>query len=157
MSLDALADAVWDGSAQGTTATLRSYVKRLRRTLGPVAGARLVARPSGYLLDVTEDEVDLLRFTRLWRDGGAALRPVRGHEPSDLLVEALALWRGAPLADVPSDLLRQQHAPRLEQQWLQATEWRIDADLRSDGPRTWWTSCGTSPRAIRPASTRTAS
>jgi tetratricopeptide (TPR) repeat protein len=49
---------------------------------------------------------------------------------SDLLVEALGLWRGTPLANVPSDLLRREHAPQLEQQRLQAMEWRVDADLR---------------------------
>jgi DNA-binding SARP family transcriptional activator/tetratricopeptide (TPR) repeat protein len=130
VSLDALATAVWDRASPDTAATLRSYVMRLRRTLGPDAGARLVARPAGYLLDVTEDEVDLLRFTRLCRDGGAALRAGAWAQASELLAAALALWRGAPLADVPSDLLRREHAPGLEQERLRATEWRIDADLR---------------------------
>lgn len=130
VSLDALADAVWDGTSPGSAATLRSYVKRLRHTLGPAAGARLVARPSGYLLEVTEDEVDLLRFARLRRDGGTALHNGAWTDASDMLVHALTLWRGAPLADVPSDVLRREHAPRLEQQRLQVIEWRIDADLR---------------------------
>ena len=50
-------------------------------------------------------------------------------EAAGLLREALGLWRGEPLADVPSQLLRDREVPPLEDQRLQALAARIDADL----------------------------
>ena len=127
---EALANVLWDGSPPaGAADTLRTHVMRLRRVLGPSAGARLVTRYPGYLLEAGEDEVDLLRFARLCRDGGAAVRAGMWPEAAQTLTEALALWRGPVLADVRSQLLQRDEVPRLEQLRLQAREWRIDADL----------------------------
>jgi DNA-binding SARP family transcriptional activator/Tfp pilus assembly protein PilF len=127
---DELAEIVWDGSVpSGSGTTLRTYVRRLRQVLGPRAGARVVTRYSSYLLDAAEDEVDLLRFTRLCRDGGAAVRDGAWVQASGVLDQALGLWRGAPLADVPAQALRREEAPRLDQLRLQAVEWSFDAGL----------------------------
>src|SRR5579859_5667195 len=67
VAADALAEVMWDGaSPAGAVVTLRSHVLRLRRVLGPRAGARLVTRHPGYLLQAGEDEVDVDRkSTRL--------------------------------------------------------------------------------------------
>jgi len=127
---DELADVVWDGSPPpGAADTLRTYVMRLRRSIGPQAGARLVTRYPGYLLDADEDEVDLLRFARLYRDGAAVVRAGSWSEASRILTQALGLWRGPALADVPSTVLQRDEVPRLDQLRLQAQEWRIEADL----------------------------
>ncbi len=128
---DTLAEIVWDGTPpSGAVTTLRSHVMRLRRVLGPVAGGRLVTRPQGYLLEAAEDEVDLLLFAALCRAGGAAVRNAAWQEASGLLEQALGLWRGAPLADVPLEVLHRAEAPRLERLRLQALEWRAEAGLR---------------------------
>jgi DNA-binding SARP family transcriptional activator len=127
---DTLADVVWDGAPPpGAAVTLRSHVLRLRRVLGPRAGARLVTRHPGYLLQAGEDEVDVLRFRGLCRDAGAALRGGAWTRADGLLGEALALWRGAALADVPSDQLLREEMPGLDELRLQAEEWRADAAL----------------------------
>jgi DNA-binding SARP family transcriptional activator/Tfp pilus assembly protein PilF len=127
---DALAEVVWDGAPPpGADVTLRSHVLRLRRVLGPRAGARLVTRHPGYLLQAGADEVDMLRFRCLCRDGGDALRAGAWERADALLGEALDLWRGAPLADIPSESLRQDEAPGLETLRLQAEEWRTGAAL----------------------------
>jgi DNA-binding SARP family transcriptional activator len=131
---DALAELVWDGAPpRGADITLRSHVLRLRRVLGPRAGARLVTRHPGYLLQAGEDEVDVLRFRCLCRDGGTALRQGSWGRARALLGEALDLWRGVPLADVPSESLRRDEVPGLEELRLQAEEWRMDAALRLGG------------------------
>ena len=39
------------------------------------------------------------------------------------------MWRGAPLADIPSQLLRDRWVPHLDQLHVQALDWRIEADL----------------------------
>ncbi len=130
VSADALAEVVWDGSPPPAAAgTLRTHVMRLRRVLGPRAGKRLVTRYPGYLVEADEDEVDLLRFSRLCRDGSAAVGAGSWQQASQVLAEALGLWRGRALADVPSQLLQRNEVPRIDQLRLQAQEWRIDADL----------------------------
>ncbi len=130
VSLDALAEVVWDGAPpDGAAATLRAYVMRLRRALGPGPGGRVVTHHPGYMAQVTADETDLLRFTRLSRDGAAAVRAGSWAPAYDTLTEALALWRGEPLADIPSQILRDQ-VDGLEEQRLQVIEWRVDAGLQ---------------------------
>jgi DNA-binding SARP family transcriptional activator/Tfp pilus assembly protein PilF len=128
--MKALAEAMWEGSppsAAGTT--LRSHVMRLRRVLGPVAGARVVTRYPGYVVEASDGEVDVLRFRGLCRGGGAAVRTGDWARAWEMLSEALGLWRGEPLADIPSELLRRDEVPGLEQLRLQAMEWRMDAGL----------------------------
>ncbi len=126
---DALADVVWDGSPPGgASTTLRFHLMRLRQALGP-SGARVVTRYPGYVLDAGEQEVDLLRFGALTRQGGAALRAGQWERAWDLLGEGLGLWRGDPLADVPSETLRRDHLPGMERLRLDAVEWRADAGL----------------------------
>lgn len=129
-SFDALGEALWDGAPPpGHRATIRNYVKRLRRVLGPVVGARIVTRDPGYLVELADDELDLLRFTVLCKEGGAAVHAGAWPHAAAVLDEAVRLWRGAPLVDVPSQVLHRDDVPRLEQLRLQAVEWRIDADL----------------------------
>jgi len=131
VSADALAELMWDGTPpDGASITLRSHVMRLRRALGPTAGARVVTRFPGYLIEADQEEVDLLRFTGLCREGGAAVRAGAWARAAAALDEALGLWRGVPLADIHSELLRRDELPRLEQLRLQAVEWRMDARLQ---------------------------
>ena len=131
VSCDALAEAVWDGlPPPGAPTTLRSHVRRLRVALGPEAGARIRARDPGYLISVQEPELDVLGFEAACRDAAAARRATRWPEASTAATRALGLWRGTPLLDVPSQALRDQFVPALEQLRLQALEDHAEADLR---------------------------
>jgi DNA-binding SARP family transcriptional activator/tetratricopeptide (TPR) repeat protein len=131
VTADELAEHVWDSNPPpGAADTLRTVVMRLRRTLGPQAGTRIVTRGRAYLLEVEEDEVDALRFASCYRIGAAAVRAVDWTRARVALADGLALWRGIPLADVPSQSLRDSTTPVLDQMRLQALHWRIDADLR---------------------------
>jgi len=130
LSVDELAEAVWDGEPPpGARVTLRSYVKRLRQVLGPVLGQRIVTRDPGYLINAGDAEVDLKRFEVLCRGGRKACDAAAWQEASDLLTQALGLWRGTPLADIRSQVLQRLEVPRLEQLRLQAAECRIEAGL----------------------------
>jgi hypothetical protein len=52
-----LAEIVWDGApTERSVVTLRSYVMRLRRCLGPAAGERITTTSCGYQITVAEDE-----------------------------------------------------------------------------------------------------
>jgi DNA-binding SARP family transcriptional activator/Flp pilus assembly protein TadD len=127
---EALAEFLWDGaSPPGAETTLRSHVMRLRRLLGPAPGARVVTRYPGYLIEAREEEVDLLRFRRLCREGGDAVHAADWESAWVVLTEGLGLWRGEPLADVRSEELRRDQVPGLEELRLQAVERRMDAGL----------------------------
>jgi DNA-binding SARP family transcriptional activator len=130
VSFDELASAVWEGDPPQTArVTLRNYVKELRRLLGPAAQERIVTRDPGYLAQFSEEELDILRFGALRRRGGVLVRKGEWRAAATVLAEALALWRGDPLADIPATPLHRDTASRLEQERLQALEWRVDADL----------------------------
>jgi DNA-binding SARP family transcriptional activator/Tfp pilus assembly protein PilF len=131
VACDALADAVWDGAPPaGAPATLRSHVRRLRQALGPQLGARITASDPGYLISVTEPELDVLSFGTACRDASAARQAARWPEASAAAARALELWRGAPLLDVQSQVLRDRFVPRLGEMRLQALEDRAEAELR---------------------------
>ncbi|SDT74744.1 DNA-binding transcriptional activator of the SARP family [Actinoplanes derwentensis] len=72
------------------------HIARIRRVLREAgADGALVGASGGYRLDVDAGEVDLLRYQRL--TGQARDR----DDPREPLAEALACWRGTPLAGVP--------------------------------------------------------
>jgi DNA-binding SARP family transcriptional activator/tetratricopeptide (TPR) repeat protein len=130
VSFGELASAVWEHDPPPTArVTLRNYVKELRRLLGPAAQDRILTRDPGYLARFGEDEVDILRFGALCRRGGALVRAGDWGAAAGVLADALSLWRGDPLADVPSSAAHRDTVTWLEQQRLQALEWRADADL----------------------------
>ena len=80
--VDELAEIVWDGAPPGEAArTVRRYVVRLRRVVGEELAGRIVTRAPGYMCQAAEDEVDLLRFEGLCRQGGAAWFRLRLREP----------------------------------------------------------------------------
>jgi DNA-binding SARP family transcriptional activator len=130
VGVDALAEAVWEGRPPGTSrVTLQNYLMRLRQGLGPADRERIVTRPGGYLIKVAAGELDLDRFGDLCAAGRAAARAGAWDRASAQLGAALALWRGKPLADVPSRVLAQAEVPRLAEMRLEAVEARFDADL----------------------------
>jgi DNA-binding SARP family transcriptional activator len=130
VAVDDLAETVWDGSPpESARVTLQNYVKRLRQALGPAGHQRIATRPAGYLIEAAIEELDLTRFGQLQAAGRAAAQAGAWDNASAQLSEALLLWRGPPLADVPSRLLTRAEVPRLAEMRLDALEARIDADL----------------------------
>jgi DNA-binding SARP family transcriptional activator len=135
VSTDTLAGYLWDGNpTPSARATVQSYVMRLRRRLGPAAGACLTTKPSGYLMDVAE-ELDLYRFGRLERAGRRAAATGAWEPAVSAFAEALALWRGEPLADVPSDSLYREECGRFAEARLTVTELWAEAALRAGRAR----------------------
>ena len=130
VAAEALADAVWDGTPPPAAArTLNSHVGRLRRLLGAQAW-RVVTRANGYLVRVEPEELDVLEFERLCRTARAALQQGAWRTAADDAAGALGLWRGEPLADVPSQVLRDGDVPRLGRLRIQAAQDRAEAGLR---------------------------
>lgn len=89
VAVDVLIDALWDDDPPRTAiATLRTYVSRLRRSVGDV----LMSERGGYRLAVAPGDVDADRFEELRRiaDEGTS------HAALAALDAALELWRGDP-------------------------------------------------------------
>ncbi|WP_326823559.1 BTAD domain-containing putative transcriptional regulator [Streptosporangium sp. NBC_01756] len=129
--VEALVDRLWgDDSPGGARNTLQNYVLRSRRLLGrDGADGPLLTCPRGYLIRVADDRFDLRRFDTLTSRARAAATADAPEQASSLLREALRLWRGEPLQDVPSDTLRRDVAPVLAERRLDALQSRIEADL----------------------------
>ncbi|MFI6324452.1 BTAD domain-containing putative transcriptional regulator [Nonomuraea sp. NPDC050556] len=89
VSTDDLVEVLWPGRApRSAHANVRTYVSSLRSDLG---GNEVTGRGAGYMINLTAEQLDLLAFEDL----------VERRR----LGEALALWRGAPLADLPGSPL----------------------------------------------------
>ena len=135
VSSDRLIDELWGAEAPDTAPkALQVHVSQLRKALEPgrapgEAGRVLVTRAPGYLLQLEPDELDLGCFERLASEGRAALAARDPAGAASLLREALALWRGPPLAEVAYTDFAQREISRLEELRLSILEDRIQADL----------------------------
>jgi DNA-binding SARP family transcriptional activator len=125
VALDRLVDELWEEPPATAARTVQAYVSRLRHELpdGAIEG-----RAGGYTFVLDGDELDLETFERRADDGRAALAAGDYEQAARLLRDALALWRGPPLAGLTSKALRRE-AERLEEERLQALEDRLEADL----------------------------
>jgi predicted ATPase/DNA-binding SARP family transcriptional activator len=123
---EALIDGLWGESPPASAMqSVQVYVHGLRRAVGT---ERIETVGRGYRAVVAEDELDLDRFERLLERGRAALEAGRTDDAVDDLREALGVWRGPPLADVPEETRRGEAEP-LDELRLTALELRYDAEL----------------------------
>ncbi|MBI2780334.1 MAG: tetratricopeptide repeat protein [Chloroflexi bacterium] len=128
VAADALVEEIWAGEpTDGADTTLRSYVSRLRRSLGEAASVGRTDR--GYILRAPHHAVDALEFERLARDGADLLRRGANRRARDQLLAALALWRGRPFGEVGGEGALATAAGRLDERRLLALEQRLEADL----------------------------
>ncbi|SOE02191.1 BTAD domain-containing putative transcriptional regulator [Blastococcus haudaquaticus] len=99
--VERLTEAVWgDHPPADAAGALQAYVSHLRRRLQPGSAARtrssiIVSEGRGYAARLSPDAVDVWRFERLLDRSGTA----SARETAQLVGEALALWRGPPLAE----------------------------------------------------------
>ena len=125
VSSSRLIEELWpDEASESHAGALQASVSRLRKSLGPGAEL-LVTLPTGYVIRLAPEQLDLDRFERLVQEAGDA----EPQEAAERLREALALWRGPALADFAYEPFAQAAIGRLEELRLLAVEMRIDADL----------------------------
>ena len=133
---DVLISEVWgDQPPAGLAAqAISTYMLRLRRLLGDTDGSLLVTSVSGYQLRLGAADSDAQVFEAMLRDGRQALAAGDPEAAATQLDEALALWRGIPLADIPLTPLVEAEAERLAGLRLDAAELRIGAEMACRGP-----------------------
>ena len=126
VAVDRLIDDVWGEDAPPTAAKMiQIHVSKLRKLL---PAGTLVTRRPGYALELPAESVDIVRFDRLRRQGGAALARGAAAEAAQLLRQALELWR-APALDEFDEPFAALEARRLEELRLACLEDRIEAEL----------------------------
>ncbi len=116
VAVDRLIDLVWgERPPPRARKSLQVHISGLRR-----AGVPVEHRKAGYRLDAEPDQVDAHLFRGLVARAGETADPV---ERRAVLGEALALWRGTPMAGI--DRLGEP----MEARRLAAVEDAVDADL----------------------------
>ena len=126
VSVDRLVDSLWGDRPPATARKMvQLYVSQLRRLLA-ADSAQIVTQGRGYELRIDPAVVDAASFERL-------VEEATGDQgvPNEAAHAALALWQGAPLADVANEPFAAAEIRRLEELWLRARELAIDAALRA--------------------------
>ncbi|MCX4764758.1 tetratricopeptide repeat protein [Streptomyces sp. NBC_01275] len=132
VSVDRLIQCLWDDRPPGAgAARVRALVAEVRRALGPSGPEVLATRRPGYVMHASPDELDLLAFEDLIRDGSRAAadgdwRTARGRGE-----QALALWRGEPLSDLSEAAVREAERQRLGELHLAAREGMAEAEIET--------------------------
>jgi DNA-binding SARP family transcriptional activator len=127
VSVERLIDGLWaETPPERAVKVIHTYVSRLRKV---VPAQRLRTQPPGYAIELKPDELDLHRFERLVAAGRRALDDGDPSVAASMLHQALALWRGAPLAEFAAEPFADAERARLEELELRARESRIEADL----------------------------
>ncbi|MFI7386731.1 BTAD domain-containing putative transcriptional regulator [Streptomyces sp. NPDC049813] len=119
-----LVDEVWGPEPPADApGALQALIGRLRRALGADA---ITSDEGGYRLAARSEDIDLFRFERLAADGIRAFADGDPAKAADLLDEALGLWRGPVLTDLPD---RTAEAARWDTRQLDARRTRLAAHL----------------------------
>jgi DNA-binding SARP family transcriptional activator/ABC-type branched-subunit amino acid transport system substrate-binding protein/DNA-binding beta-propeller fold protein YncE len=133
VSLDRIVDHLWPDEPPASAAkSVQVHVSRLRTALGgneAAARGRIETRGSGYAIAIEPGELDVERFKALVTKATEARAGGNADGSAELIGEALALWRGPPLADVAKSPLVESEIASLEELRLVAQEELIEAKL----------------------------
>jgi DNA-binding SARP family transcriptional activator len=118
--------------------SLQAHIYRLRGTLqrlpvGAGKGPQVTTRASGYALEHDWDNLDMTLF----RSTIAESRRVVDKDPRKayaLLDQALSLWRGSPLQDVPAGPMCQSVALQLDEEHMTALEDKLWLSIGCEDP-----------------------
>lgn len=128
--IEELIDRLWQESPPaGARRTVQTYARRLRQELGS-AGFLIQTCPEAYSIKIDPEQLDLARFLRLTDLAANARESGDPAGARGYLRQALAEWRGEPLADVPSIALAHAEVAHLVELRYRAVEQRIELDLK---------------------------
>jgi DNA-binding SARP family transcriptional activator len=135
VSLDQLAERMWEGreAPDDARGAVQTHIGRLRRTLLDRGDDQQLihTREEGYVLKLPPDDLDVAVFLDLVSRATRAGQADDEAGEADLLHQALALWRGPALVDVPSESLYRDHVLVLNEQRVRVLERWFDLGLRS--------------------------
>jgi DNA-binding SARP family transcriptional activator len=137
----AFIDELWgENPPRSAVTTTQTYIYQLRKLFGQRLGARqadqlIRTQPPGYRLVTCPAAIDACEFDRLRALGQEALRRGQHARAAEAFRQALALWRGPALSDIPVGRLLRAHVAHLEEMRMRTLELRIQADLELDQHR----------------------
>ncbi|CAM5720101.1 BTAD domain-containing putative transcriptional regulator [Streptomyces hirsutus] len=119
--------------------TLQTYVLNIRKVLASITELRpedvadqlLVTQKNGYRLHSSDLHLDWLDFMRLADQGRRALGEGDSHTGIRELEQALGMWRGSVLTDVPNGAVLEARRLMLEESRLDTIEALIDARIEA--------------------------
>jgi DNA-binding SARP family transcriptional activator len=124
LTTDRLIEALWGASPPPTAdKALQGHVSGLRKLLG---SARIQTEPGAYRFAVEPGELDVDRFEAALGAARAVRDPL---ERERVLRDALAMWRGEPLADLAAERFVEGGIARLASLRLAAIEAHAQARL----------------------------
>ena len=135
VSIDRLADELYGGAPPVSAVTqVHRQISELRLLLEPgraagVGGSVIETRPPGYRIQVPADALDLQLFERRADEAASALASGDAESAVGLYRQALALWRGAPLADLAFEPFARPVIERLDDLRLTVVERCLEAEL----------------------------
>ena len=132
VSVDRIQDELWGDDAGDKANALWVYVSRLRSILEPERTGRgqssvLITREPGYLLSADPATIDIHRFKMAMAEA-RSLADADGA--SQLLTEALGLWRGEAFADFSYEAFARSEVDRLGEARIEAQEELFEVGLR---------------------------
>ncbi len=135
LSTDRILDELWgDAGATDKHNSLWVYVSGLRGALEPdrpkrSEGTMLLTRSPGYVVSIDPGDFDIGRFEQCVTEA----RLIAETDPASAaatLRDGLGLWRGHAFEEFVYEGWAQAEISRLEELRLEATEMRLEADLR---------------------------
>jgi DNA-binding NarL/FixJ family response regulator/DNA-binding SARP family transcriptional activator len=130
VSRERLIDELW-GESPPTTArkAVNVYVSQLRKALARDGVDPIATADGGYRLEVDSDELDLAHMQQLLETARERAAAGKLDAASELLRDALALWRGPTLAGLLLESRGRDEVAQLDELRLTALMDRIDCDL----------------------------
>jgi DNA-binding SARP family transcriptional activator len=101
VSVDAIIDELWGTNPPRTAmTTLQTYIWQIRKAFTTDHQHLIETLPSGYLLRVPPEAVDIWQFEQLAADGRRAEANGELCRAAELLDRALKCWRGPVISDI---------------------------------------------------------
>ncbi|MCI3278732.1 AfsR/SARP family transcriptional regulator [Streptomyces cylindrosporus] len=134
-----IVDALWGQDPPDTAVNVvQRHIGALRRLLEPELPARgesrwLVRGSGGYRLDADPDSLDLLRFRELRQRAAKAAQESEPAAATELLIEALALWRGPAASGIAPEVRSYPAFTALDGEHLAAVKEAAELALEAGG------------------------
>ena len=131
LPVDVIAERLWPAEQPADAGNaVHQLVSYLRRALGEGGRSALVTGPTGYMLDVRDDDIDATVFLTHVQ---SALDSLESDKPSEALAateRGALLWRGEPYAESATYEWVSGDTQRLQDAYLLLQEARLDALLQ---------------------------
>ncbi|MFE7778869.1 BTAD domain-containing putative transcriptional regulator [Streptomyces sp. NPDC057445] len=131
VSTESLVDAIWGDDPPTTARTqIQTCISALRANLAAIGqNSHLVTREPGYVIEVSEDQLDAALFAKYRKEAHLLAEEGRTEEAAALTRRAAELWRGPALSGTRSHKL-QSMAAQLDEYRLFNLETHVDLELQ---------------------------